>query len=61
MNEQKLFIAVLVQGMTDALNMFRWSSRLNSKYQIEAEEWIGSKDFKIVCSFAQCESKCTKI
>ena len=53
MNEQKLFIAVLVQGITDALNKFKWSSRLNSKYQIEAQDWIGSKDFNLICSHAQ--------
>ncbi|ANS04618.1 hypothetical protein [uncultured Mediterranean phage] len=55
MNEQRLFIAVLVQGMTDALNKFRWSNRLNSKYQLEAQEWLGSKDFNLICSYAQCQ------
>tara|TARA_R110000751_G_scaffold68979_2_gene140315 strand:+ start:141 stop:419 length:279 start_codon:yes stop_codon:yes gene_type:complete len=52
MPEQKLFIAVLVQGFTDALNKFLWLSRSNKRFHREAKDWIGSKDFDQVCSYA---------
>jgi hypothetical protein len=43
---------VIVQGLTDACDKFLWLSRSNAKYLSEAKEWIGSKDFNLVCSFA---------
>jgi|TARA_R110000824_G_scaffold290868_2_gene479359 hypothetical protein len=52
MPEQKLFIAVLVQGFTDALNKFLWLSRSNKRFHREAKDWIGSNDFDQVCSYA---------
>jgi len=52
MSEQKLWIAVLVQGLTDALGSFLWMSRLNTKYEQEAKDWLTSKDFKFICSLA---------
>jgi hypothetical protein len=55
MNEQRLWIACLVQGLTDACNKFLWQNRLNSKYYQEALDWVGGKDFKLVCSFAGLE------
>ena len=55
--EHKLWIAVLVQGLSDACGKFLWLSRSNKKHQHDAIEWINSKDFKLVCEFAGCESK----
>ena len=52
MSEQKLWIAVLVQGLTDALGKFLWMTRLNTKYEQEAKDWITSKDFTFVCSLS---------
>ncbi len=52
MPEQQLFRAVLLQGLTDALGKFEISSRLNAKYEIEAKEWLKSKDFNLICSDA---------
>jgi len=50
--EQKLWIAVLVQGLTDALGKFLWMTRLNTKYEQEAKDWLTSKDFTFVCSLS---------
>ena len=52
MSEQKLWIAVLVQGLTDALGKFLWMTRLNTKYEQEAKDWLTSKDFTFVCSLS---------
>ena len=52
MSEQKLWIAVLVQGLTDALGKFLWMTRLNTKYEQEAKDWLASKDFSFICSLA---------
>ena len=52
MSEQKLWIAVLVQGLTDALGKFLWMTRLNTKYEQEAKDWLTSKDFSFICSLA---------
>ena len=55
MQEQTLFKNVLLLGLTDALGKFQWQSRLNRQYEIEAKDWIGSKDFNLVCSFAELQ------
>jgi len=55
MQEQTLFKNVLLLGLTDALGKFQWQSRLNRQYEIEAKDWIGSKDFKLVCSYADLQ------
>tara|TARA_R100001443_G_scaffold112589_1_gene126203 strand:+ start:472 stop:744 length:273 start_codon:yes stop_codon:yes gene_type:complete len=52
MPEQQLFRAVLLQGLTDALGKFEISSRLNAKYEVEAKDWLKSKDFNLICSYA---------
>ena len=52
MSEQKLWIAVLVQGLTDALGKFLWMTRLNTKYEQEAKDCLASKDFSFICSLA---------
>ena len=57
MNEQRLWIACLVQGLTDACNKFLWQSRLNNKYYQDALDWVGGKDFRLVCSFAGLEPR----
>ena len=55
MQEQTLFKNVLLLGLTDALGKFQWQSRLNRQYEIEAKDWIGSKDFNLVCSYADIQ------
>jgi len=55
MQEQTLFKNVLLLGLTDALGKFQWQSRLNRQYEIEAKDWIGSKDFNLVCSYAELQ------
>ena len=55
MQEQTLFKNVLLLGLTDALGKFQWQSRLNRQYEIEAKDWIGSKDFNLVCSYADLQ------
>ena len=52
MQEQELWKSCLLLGLTDALGKFQWQSRLNRQYEIEAKEWIGSKDFFLICSYA---------
>jgi len=52
MEHQQLWIAVIVQGITDACGKFLWSNKRNSRYQQEAKEWMGGKDFNLVCSLA---------
>ena len=52
MPEQQLFRAVLLQGLTDALGKFDIPSRLNAKYEVEAKDWLKSKDFNLICSYA---------
>ena len=52
MSEQKLWIAVLVQALTDACGVFLWATRLNTKYEQEAKDWFHSKDFNFVCSLS---------
>tara|TARA_R100000781_G_scaffold102669_1_gene66202 strand:+ start:627 stop:899 length:273 start_codon:yes stop_codon:yes gene_type:complete len=52
MPELSLFKAVLLQGLTDALGKFEVYSRLNAKYEVEAKEWLKSKDFILICSYA---------
>ena len=50
--EHQLWTAVIVQGLTDACEKFLWPSRSNAKHSREAKEWLGSKDFNIICSYA---------
>ena len=52
MPEQQLFRAVLLQGLTDSLGVFEVFSRLNAKYKVEAKDWLKSKDFNLIWSFA---------
>ena len=55
MQEHTLFKNVVLLGLTDALGKFQWQSRLNRKYEIEAKDWIVSKDFNLVCSYADLQ------
>lgn len=56
MHDYTLWVAVLVQGLTDACGKFLWSSKKNEGYRQDALKWIGSKDFNLVCEFAGWES-----
>ena len=55
MQEHTIFQNVVLLGLTDALGKFQWQSRLNRQYEIEAKDWIGSKDFNLVCSYADLQ------
>ena len=55
MQEQTLWKNVVLQNVIDSLGVFQWFSRLNKKYHIEAKDWMGSKDFNLVCSYANLE------
>tara|TARA_R100000935_G_C2795410_1_gene147929 strand:- start:265 stop:537 length:273 start_codon:yes stop_codon:yes gene_type:complete len=55
MQEQTLWKNVVLQNVIDSLGVFQWFSRLNKKYHIEAKDWMGSKDFNLVCSYADLQ------
>ena len=55
MQEHTLWKNVVLQNVIDSLGVFQWFSRLNKKYHIEAKDWMGSKDFNLVCSYANLE------
>tara|TARA_R110000824_G_scaffold355390_1_gene542558 strand:+ start:81 stop:353 length:273 start_codon:yes stop_codon:yes gene_type:complete len=55
MQEHTLWKNVVLQNVIDSLGVFQWFSRLNKKYHIEAKDWMGSKDFNLVCSYADLE------
>ena len=55
MQEHTLWKNVVLQNVIDSLGVFQWFSRLNKQYEIEAKDWIGSKDFNIVCSYAELQ------
>ena len=55
MQEHTLWKNVVLQNVIDSLGVFQWFSRLNKQYEIEAKDWIGSKDFKLVCSYADLQ------
>ena len=55
MQEHTLWKNVVLQNVIDSLGVFQWFSRLNKKYHIEAKDWIGSKDFNLVCSYADLQ------
>tara|TARA_R110000803_G_scaffold145157_1_gene211012 strand:+ start:255 stop:527 length:273 start_codon:yes stop_codon:yes gene_type:complete len=55
MQEHTLWKNVVLQNVIDSLGVFQWFSRLNKQYEIEAKDWIGSKDFNLVCSYADLQ------
>ena len=55
LNETKLFISVIVQGLLDALNLFYDDRKINSKHHREATYWLVHKDFKYVCDLANLQ------
>ena len=54
--EEKLFRAVIIQGLLDAFNRFFWYSKSNKRYYQEALKWLGGKDFLYICDLADVES-----
>jgi|TARA_R100000231_G_scaffold108713_1_gene80468 hypothetical protein len=54
--EEKLFRAVIIQGLLDALNRFFWYSKSNKRYNKEALKWLGGEDFNYLCDLANVES-----
>ena len=54
--EEKLFRAVIIQGLLDAFNRFFWYSKSNKRYCREALKWLKSKDFIYICDLANLDS-----